>query len=211
MPRASRFAVAPLVLGLFAVAGSGTAQEGPGEVDAEASPLAPFDRLIGTWAAGSTVQTFEWGVGRLVVRARSTLVDGDASRLVSEGIFLQDQLRGEVRGYFAAIDMPVAYFEYSARWEGDTLVANLTTTAPEGGAVRYVERWQLLGNERFLWTLHENAAADAPAIMSAEFVRVPPPGAQMPDDGGAGANRDRDAATIERSNPKAPPPGGARR
>ena len=210
MPRASRLAVAPLLLCLLAVAGSGAAQEGHAEVDVEASPLAPFDRLIGTWAAGSTVQTFEWGVGRLVVRARSTLVDGDASRLVSEGIFLQDPLRGEVRGYFAAIDMPVAYFEYSARWEGDTLVANLTTTAPEGGAVRYVERWELLGDERFLWTLHETTA-DAPAIMRAEFVRVPPPGGQTPDDGGEATDRGGDAATIELSNPADPPPGGARR
>jgi hypothetical protein len=211
MPRASRFA-APLLLCLLAVPGTGAAQEGPGEVDAEASQLAPFARLIGTWAAGTTVQTFEWGVGRLIVRARSTLVDGDASRLVSEGIFLQDPLRGEVRGYFAAIDMPVAYFEYSARWEGDTLVANLTTTAPEGGAVRYVERWELLGDERFLWTLHENADADAPAIMRAEFVRVPPPSVQTPgDDGGEGKDRDRDADALDRSNPEAPPPGGARR
>lgn len=185
MPLSSiaRFRLAtPVLAGVLAgVAGGGP----PGVLaqqvgEPEGEPLAGFERLIGTWAAGTSTQTFEWGVGRLVVRARSTVSEAGAARLVSEGLFLYDPLRNEVRGYFAAIEMPTSYFEYSARWQGDTLVADLTTTDPDGNPLRYLERWELAGEDRFRWTLRVGGDEQAPVVMSAEFRRVAVPAAEEP-------------------------------
>jgi len=137
-------------------------------------PLAGFERLIGTWTAGTTTQAFEWGVGRRIVRVRASVSEGDAARLYSEGIFLHDPLRDEVRGYLVAVDMSAGYFEYSARWDDDALVASLTTIHPDGSRRRYLERWEFTGEDRFLWTLREGEDGAASLLASAEFRRVPP-------------------------------------
>lgn len=138
-------------------------------------PLAGFERLIGTWAAGTTTQAFEWGVGRRIVRVRASVSDEDGARLYSEGIFLHDPLRDEVRGYLVAVDMAAAYFEYSAHWAGDTLVANLTSIGPDGTRRRYLEGWEFTGEDRFLWTLRDGNEEGASLLASAEFRRVPGP------------------------------------
>lgn len=159
----------------------------PADTSARAGdPLHGFARLIGTWASGATRQTFEWGVGRLVVRARSSVAEGDAERLVSEGMFLHDPLRNDVRGYFAAIEMPASYFEYSVRWEDDALIAHLTTTEPDGSARRYVERWQLVSPDRIAWSLRAGEDEAGPVVATAEFVRTHEAAAEDDADGGEG-------------------------
>ncbi|MEN8374877.1 MAG: hypothetical protein ABFS34_05455 [Gemmatimonadota bacterium] len=148
-----------------------------------AAPMAGFERLIGAWRSGSTVQVFEWGPGRLAVRARSHLTAEEGSRQVSEGLFLHDPLRDEVRGYFVAVEMPVSYFEYSVDWQGDVLVAELTTTDVEGRTQRFIERWSFVEADRFLWTLLAGAdGADSAPIMSAEFERVVWPPENLDED-----------------------------
>ena len=138
---------------------------------AAAPSLEPFERLIGTWVSGETIQTFEWGVGRLAVRARSEIQSDSTRRLVSEGLFLLDPTRDEIRGYFVAVDMPVSYFEYAVRWDGDTMLADLTTTGPDGATQRYTETWAFSA-DRFEWTLHDPEKPSAP-VMAATFARVP--------------------------------------
>lgn len=144
-------------------------------------PLAGFERLIGTWTAGTTTQAFEWGVGRRIVRVRASVAEEDGARLYSEGIFLHDPLRDEVRGYLVAVDMTAAYFEYSARWDDDALVASLTTIHPDGSRRRYLERWEFTGEDRFLWTLREGEDGES-LLASAEFLRVPSAGEGEPPD-----------------------------
>jgi hypothetical protein len=194
MSTVSRLGLTATFLAFAGASATAAAQEPDPPPEAPAAgPLAGFDRLIGTWEAGSTRQTFEWGVGGLVVRARSTIVDEGGSALVSEGMFLHDPLRDEVRGYFAAVDMPVAYFEYTARWQGDTLVAHLTTTDAEGRPRRYVERCEVRGDDRIAWTLREGTDAGAAPTMRAEFRRVPDAPAADPSEGG----EDADSAGID--------------
>ncbi len=173
----------------------------PADTAEAPDPLRGFERLIGTWASGGTRQTFEWGVGGLIVRARSSVASEEGERLVAEGVFLHDPLRDVVRGYFAAIEMPAAYFEYSARWEGDTLIAHLTTTEPHGDARRYVEQWRVVSPDRIAWSLRTGEDEDGPVVMTAELVRVAEPeaaprddangdGGEGDDDGGEGAGND---------------------
>jgi hypothetical protein len=184
IPRVASAAFAlAATLGALSPAGLASQDDTPAE---DGGPLDGFERLIGTWVSGASAQTFEWGVGRLVVRARSTVANGDGGRLVSEGMFLHDPLREVVRGYFVAVEMPAAYFEYSARWEGDTLVAHLTTTAPDGRARRYVEHWRLADPDRIAWTLRDGEDESGPVVMTAEFERevAAPDRAETADDEG---------------------------
>lgn len=157
----------------FSPSGVSAQADAPAEATAPAAApsLEPFERIIGTWVSGETIQTFEWGVGRLAVRARSEIQSDSTRRLVSEGLFLLDPTRDEIRGYFVAVDMPVPYFEYSVRWDGDTMLADLTTTGPDGSTQRYTETWAVSA-DAFEWTLHDPQNPSTP-VMAATFARVP--------------------------------------
>ncbi len=101
-----------------------------------AERLAPFERLVGKrWFLGeSTMQEFEWGVGRQSVRARGYVVaGGEAAELISEGTWFWHPGAQAIKGAFTAVDMPISFFDYTTRFEGDSIVSELTAYPPSGG------------------------------------------------------------------------------
>ena len=118
-----------------------------------AQPLAPFERLIGRWHLGDSHQEFVWGVGRQSVMARSYfLVDGEP-RLVSEGMWFWHPGEERIKGIVTAINMPVTFFDYTTRFEGDKMVSELISYDADGKASYYVETFEFVGESQYEWTL----------------------------------------------------------
>lgn len=118
------------------------------------NPLAPFERLIGgRWYLEGSYQEFEWGVGRRSIKARSYFIVEDEPKLVSEGIWFWHPEEKQIKGVFTAIDMPVEIFEYTSRFEGNSLLSELVAYSAEGGKSRYAEEWEFVDETHFVWTL----------------------------------------------------------
>jgi hypothetical protein len=134
--------------------------------------LAPFERLIGKrWHLGeSSFQEFEWGVDRRTVKARAYLiVDGEA-KLVSEGLWFWHPGRREVKGVFTATGMPVTFFDYTTRFEGDTIVSDLRAFGEGGEEQQYLETWEFVDDGRLSWTLFERRDGAVEESMSGIYV-----------------------------------------
>lgn len=136
------------------------------------NPLAPFERLIGgQWYLDRSYQEFEWGVGRRAVRARSYFLIEDTPKLVSEGIWFWHPEEQRIKGIFTAIDMPVEIFEYTARFEGNSLVSELVAYAADGAESQYVEKWEFVDETHFVWTLFTETANGLEEEMGGTYAR----------------------------------------
>jgi hypothetical protein len=156
---------------LLLAAASGRAAEQTGQ-DTTGNPLEPFSRLVGgKWQLADTYQTFHWGVGRLSVRSLGfALVDGEP-KLVSEGLWFWHPEMKKIKGYFTAIEMPVAFFDYSTRFEGNRMVNELRAFSTAGSVDLYVETWEFTGTDSYQWTLSQPAADSLTKIMGGTYSR----------------------------------------
>lgn len=117
----------------------------------EESPIASFGALvIGEWETADSRHTFEWGVGKRVVRSRSYFRKDGTWELVSEGWWFWDGAQATLRGFAVAVGMPVEVFEYRSIIEGAEIVHDLEAQGAAGGS--YVERWRFAGDE-YDWSL----------------------------------------------------------
>ena len=100
--------------------------QAPGTQQSALDHLAPFEQLIGgQWYLEGSYQEFEWGVGRRSVRSRSYFIIEGEPKLVSEGIWFWHPGERQIRGVVTAIDMPVVFFDYTTRFEGNRMVSDL--------------------------------------------------------------------------------------
>ena len=117
-------------------------------------PLDKFERLVGgQWHLGGSYQEFEWGVGRRSVIARSYFLVEGKPKLVSEGLWYWHPGMKQIKGLFIATDMPVDVFEYTTRFEGDSIVSELAAYNADGTKTTYKEVWEFLDDAHFAWTL----------------------------------------------------------
>jgi len=138
----------------------------------DAHPLQGFERLIGgQWHLDESYQEFEWGVGRQSVRARSYFVVEGQPKLVSEGYWYWHPGEQKIKGLFTAIDMPVVLFEYTTRFEGNTMVNDLQTFAANGNETIFAETWEFVDDTRFDWKLTSELSDGTEAMMSGTYVR----------------------------------------
>ena len=116
--------------------------------------LAPFDRLVGgQWHLDGSYQELEWGVGRRSVKARSYFVVDGEPMLVAEGIWFWHPGENQIKGVFTAVDMPVAFFDYTTRFEDNRMISDLRAYGPTGTETVYVETWEFTDDAHFVWTL----------------------------------------------------------
>lgn len=136
-------------------------------------PLSPFSKLIGgKWEAGDSYQTFEWGVGQTSVIGKSYFViDGEAT-LVSEGSWYWHPGEQKIKGHFTAINMPIALFDYTTTFDGDTIRNDLRAYDRAGNELRYEELWEFTGNDEYTWTLMRVTESDNTREMSATYQRT---------------------------------------
>lgn len=154
---------------LVAFAGSAPAQDA---VAVKANPLAPFERLVGgQWHLGDSYQEFEWGVGRLSIKATSYFVVDGQPLLVSEGTWYWHPEANVIKGTFTAVEMPASLFEYETRFQADTMLSELTTYDSAGNKKTYVERWKFLDDAHFEWTLFRKTDNELLQEMQGTYVR----------------------------------------
>jgi len=145
---------------------------GHGLALADDVPLAPFERLVGgEWHLEDSYQSFEWGVGRRSVRARSYLLVDGTAQLVSEGFWYWHPGEQRIRGVFTAIEMPVTLFDYVTRFDGDTMVSELAAYDAAGDSDRYIETWRFSGERAFEWALRAEPGGEP--LMSGTYQRTP--------------------------------------
>jgi hypothetical protein len=137
-------------------AGVLASQEAPAP---SANPLEPFERLVGgAWYFGDSYHVFEWGVGQRAVNTRSYfLLDGEP-KLVSQGVWFWHPGEQVIKGFAVATDMPVEFFEMTTEFANDRLVSELKAYSGDALAAEFVETWEFVGEDRYVWTLLEKTA-----------------------------------------------------
>ncbi len=151
-PRAgARFArrVATAFVSAFLLA-SGLAAQAP------TGNLLGFESLIGGqwWLGDDSYQEFEWAVGQQMVKSRAYFVLDETPTLVSEGVWFWHPGEEAVRGYHVAVEMPVHFFDYTTRFEGNTLVSDLVSYGEMGATYR--ETFEFTGPDTYVWTLYQD-------------------------------------------------------
>jgi len=139
---------------------------------ASADPLAPFARLIGgKWYLGETSQVFEWGVGKKIIISSSYFVSDKGEKLVSQGNWFWHPGEKQLKGYFVAIDMPVAFFDYTTRFEGNKMINALKSYTPKGKLETYSEIFEFTSDNEYQWTLYSETPTGAKKVMEGKFIR----------------------------------------
>ena len=102
-------------------------------------------------------------------------VDPLQPKLVSEGYWYWHPGEKQIKGLFTAIEMPVVLFEYTTRFEGNTMVNDLKTFAANGSETIFAETWEFVDDTHFEWKLTSELSDGTEAMMSGTYVRINPP------------------------------------
>jgi len=174
MKMSGMFAVTIAVIALSMAMSANSQQDDTAPTSS--NPLQPFERLIGgQWHLEDTYQEFEWGVGRKSIKARSYLVIAGEAKLVSEGAWFWHPAEKVIRGAFTAIQMPVVFFDYTTRFEGNTMFNELKAYAENGKETIFSETWEFVDDAQFEWKLTSVMPDGSEAMMSGTYVRTNPP------------------------------------
>jgi len=137
--------------------------------------LSQFSRLIGgEWHLDGSYQVFEWGVGKRSVKSRSYFIINGKSKLVSEGIWVWHLGEKKLKGYFTAIEMPVVFFDYTARFKGNIMMNKLISYSLQGEPEIYFETWEFTDDDHFVWTLFSKTDEGEKKIMGGDYSRKYP-------------------------------------
>lgn len=138
--------------------------------------LSPFAKLIGgEWHLDGSVQVFEWGVGKLSVKSTSYFIINEEPQIVSEGIWFWHPGERKIKGYASAIEMPVQFFDYTTKYEGNKMVHALTSYTPKGTSENYTETWEFIDEDHYSWSLFTDIATGQQKIMGGTYERVKSP------------------------------------
>lgn len=161
------------LVSLAAAAGAGSLRADT--LSPSSNPLQPFERLVGgQWHLENSYQVFEWGVGRQSIRARSYFVVDGQAKLVSEGGWYWHPAQEVIKGTFTAIEMPVVFFDYTTRFEANTMVNELKAYAANGKETVFAETWEFVDDTHFEWKLTSELPDGSEAMMSGTYVRTSP-------------------------------------
>ncbi len=67
--------------------------------------------------------------------------------------------------------MPVVFFEYVTRFEGETMVNELTSYDAEGNQERYLETWEFTDENHYIWSLFSAGEEGRTRIMGGTWER----------------------------------------
>ena len=77
----------------------------------------------------------------------------------------------QIKGAFTAIDMPVVFFDYTALFEGNKMVADLTAFDAQGVETAYVETWEFTDEAHYVWKLLSETPDGLQEVMGGTFVK----------------------------------------
>ncbi len=135
--------------------------------------LSQFSRLIGgEWHMGDSYEVFEWGVGRMSVKSKGYFVIDGEAKLVAEGIWVWHPGEKKLKGYFTAIDMPVAFFDYTTSFDDNKMENELKAYTSQGMEQNYIETREFIDNDHYIWTLYEMTSEGKTKIMGGNYERT---------------------------------------
>lgn len=117
---------------------------------------------------------FRWGAARKSFHAQSFFVADGTAVPVGDGSWYFHPGDGLIRGYQVAEGMGIDLFEYTSRWEGDTLLNDLVTYDGDGKANQYEERWEFSDADTYEWTLYARTEDGLHRAMGGTFTRQTP-------------------------------------
>ncbi len=146
--------------------------QGAGSQRSAPNPLDPFEKLVGgKWQLEGSYQEFEWGLGRRMVKSRGYVAIEGEPKLVSEGIWFWHPGEKQIKGVFTAIDMPVVFFDYTTRFEGNKMLNDLRAYGVNGSETHYIETWEFTDDTHYVWSLSKKTPDGLQEEMSAIYSR----------------------------------------
>ncbi|KPK58734.1 MAG: hypothetical protein AMJ59_14215 [Gammaproteobacteria bacterium SG8_31] len=134
--------------------------------------LKGFERLVGgCWRLEETCQEFEFGLDGRHVTARTLAQTQAGKRVISEGAWFYHPGKDVAIGYFVAKGMGVELFEYSTRFEGETMTSDVTAWDETGQPRVYRENWTFTDPDHYLWELFETESGSMTRVMHGIFAR----------------------------------------
>ena len=148
-----------------------SAQEVP-QPQSSPNPLSSFERLMGgQWHLDGSYQEFEWGLDKLSVKSRAYFTIGEEAQLVAEGVWYWHPKEKTIKGVFTAVEMPAVLFDYTTRFEDETMVNDLLTYDENGAETQYVETWEFSDETHFAWTLFMKTPEGLQEVMAGTYER----------------------------------------
>ncbi len=122
-------------------------------------PLSGFSRLIGgRWEFEGGYHVFEWSVEKRLVKSSSYFIEDGRPTLVSEGFWFWHPGEKKLKGYAVAVKMPVVFFDYTTKFENERIISELRSYSGDGKEEEYIETFQFLDEDSYLWTLSTKEA-----------------------------------------------------
>ena len=140
---------------------------------AETNPMSSFSWLIGgKWEMkDGTYHTFEWGLGKRSVKAKTYFKVEDEYVLVSEGLWFWHPGEKLIKGYFTAKNMPFVFMEFTTKFEDRKMINKLKAIAKDGKVSHYSSTWSPIGKDGYSWKLFTGEEGSLKEVMKGDFKR----------------------------------------
>ena len=145
-----------------------------GNIFAQTKPLEQFSWLIGgKWTTESgTYHTFEWGLNKGSIVARTYAKQGEKHVLASQGMWFWHPEEKAIKGIFIAGDQPSHLMEFTTEFEAGTMHNNLKAFDKDGNAVQYTSTWTPNKDRSgYLWQLFSGVGNQKKEVMKGNFTR----------------------------------------
>ena len=134
--------------------------------------LEKFSWLIGgKWSMDKTgFHKFEWGFQKKSVISRTYAKVGSDYKVVSEGRWFYHPGQKVIKGHFSAQNMPFEFLEFTTRFEGSTMVNDLSAYDKNGKLNEYTSTWEPTENQDgYLWRLFMGRGDSKKEIMKGSY------------------------------------------
>ncbi|MCR9132306.1 MAG: hypothetical protein NXI08_07025 [bacterium] len=137
------------------------------------NPLQHFEFLVGgEWRTPTTLQTFEWGVGKQSIHSKLYIINGADTTLNGEITWFWHPGMQTIKGYGNLLNEHINFFDYSTEFT-DPRRMNNSIVGYGGSAegVNIIESLEFIGEDKYRWTMYNRVLDQLQPAMSAMFTR----------------------------------------
>lgn len=137
------------------------------------NPLQYFEFLVGgEWRTPTTLQTFEWGVGKQLIHSKLYIINGADTTLNGEITWFWHPGMQTIKGYGNLLNEHINFFDYSTEFT-DPRRMNNSIVGYGGSAegVNIIESLEFIGEDKYRWTMYNRVLDQLQPAMSAMFTR----------------------------------------
>ncbi|MBO6794320.1 MAG: hypothetical protein JJ895_10455 [Balneolaceae bacterium] len=138
-----------------------------------ANPLQYFEFLVGgEWRTPTTIQTFEWGIGKKSIHSKLYIINNADTTLNGEITWFWHPGMKTIKGYGNLLNQHIDFFDYSTEFT-DSRRMNNSIVGYGGSAdgVNIIESLEFIGEDQYRWTMYNRVLDQLQPAMSAMFTR----------------------------------------